>query len=76
MWILESSKQVFNEEEINEIHQKVNDFFNQSYDESNQDFEKKYSVLDAVDMRYGNYLLNYFDNYGGNVKLTRMFLNG
>ena len=40
MWILESSKQVFNEEEINEIHQKVNDFFNQSYDESNQDFKK------------------------------------
>ena len=62
---------MFNEEEINEIHQKVNDFFNQSYDESNQDFKKKYSVLDTVD---GIYWIIHLTR--GNLELTRRFLNG
>ncbi len=51
-------------------------FFNQNYEEVNHDFKKDYHVIDNVDMRYGNYLLNYLNNYNDNIKLTRRFLNG
>lgn len=74
LWILESSEHVFSEEEIEEIRKDVDDFFNQNFEEVNHDFKKEYHVLDNVDIRYGNYLLSYLNNYN-HIKLIRRFLN-
>lgn len=75
LWILESLNKVYSNEEIDEIRQNVDDYYNQNFEEVNKDFENGYSVIDNVDERYGNYLLNYLNNYDENIKLTRRILN-
>jgi hypothetical protein len=76
LWILESCEVIFTDEEIEKIRKKANDYFKQAYDEVNQDFEKGYQVADNVGNRYGDYLINYLNNYSENIKLTRRILNG
>ena len=75
LWILESRDIVLSNEEINEIRKEANNYFKQAYDEVNQNFEKGHQVIDNVEDRYGNYLINYLNNYNENIKLTRRIFN-
>ena len=73
LWILESQQEVFSDEDIEEIRQQADNLFHLSYDKVNKDFEMGYEVIDNVNYKYGDYLLNYLNNYSDTIKLTRRF---
>ncbi len=76
LWILESKNIVLDDEEIEEIRKKANDYFDACLDNINQDFEKGYLVSDNLDRCYGDRLLNYINGKFKNIILTRRYLDG
>lgn len=76
LWILESRNQIFSNDEIEQIRLDIEGFYNLIYDEVNSEFKEGYLVLEDIDKRCGDFLLNYLNNELDNIKLTRRYLDG
>ena len=57
LWILESKNIVLDDDEIEEIRKKANEYFDACFDNINQDFMQGYLVTDNLDRCYGDRLL-------------------
>lgn len=76
LWILESHDVIYSDEEINEIRNKVDSYYDLVSYEVNSELVEGYVVIDNINKKYGDFLLNYLNNYLDNIKLTRRYLNG
>ena len=76
LWILESKEVVFSCDEINDIRKSANDYFDFISEETSDDLEKGYLIIDNIDCLYGDFLLDYLNNDFDNIKLTRVNLDG
>ena len=75
LWILESREEIFSDEEIIKIRDKVETYYNSISFDTNLEFNEGYVIIDNVNRVYGDFLLDYLNNDFNNIKLTRRYLD-
>ena len=61
LWILESRQVIIPDNEIEEIREKADEYFNACVENANQDFEKGYLLISNLERCYGDRLLSYIN---------------
>lgn len=54
LWILES-KEIIYDDEINDIRENVDDYFDLLYNDSNYEFQKGYLIIDNINKIFGDF---------------------
>lgn len=67
LWILESKEVIFSSDEINVIRKSANDYFDFISEETSDELEKGYLIIDNIDCLYGDFLLDYLNNDFDNI---------
>lgn len=75
LWILESHEEVFDEDYVDEIRKKLDNYFDSTFDDYSKEFDEGFLVLDNVSNDYGNFLLIYLNNELNSIKLTRRYFD-
>lgn len=75
LWILESKEVIFDDEVINKIRDKVDGYYDLIFHDINSEFEEGYLLIDNINKRYGDFLLNYLNNKFDNIELDRRYLD-
>lgn len=75
LWILDSHEEVFDEGYIDEIREKLDNYFDSAFDDYSKEFDEGFLVLDNVSNDYGNFLLIYLTNELNSIKLTRRYFD-
>lgn len=74
LWILESKEILFDDEIINKIRDKVDGYYDLIFHDINSEFDEGDLLIDNINKRYGDFLLNYLNNKFDNIKLERRYL--
>jgi hypothetical protein len=76
LWILESREKIFSNDEINRIRSDIEEYYDLIYVDITSEYDEGYLIIDEMNKRYSDFLLNYLNNKFENIKLTRRYLDG
>ena len=75
LWILESKEVILDDNELRQICDNIERYYDSIYHDINSEFEEGFMVIDVLNKRYGDFLLQYLNIEFDNIILIRRYLD-